>query len=361
MNNWRVSFSFFFILILMPMLPAQEGIGSPQDEARYFRSNSLGMALEEISSFQKDDYPYVLKRRSEKDFVEDVLLREGKPYNRAEYEWKTGIKYSRFYEKDVLKRESIETDGRIQEERIFDTNGEPLRRVYQWQEGELVNIKTLVQNNEKEKGERLDEYVRGKNGNLLQVIRTENRAATEVADIFSSPLKEESRVQWHFAEEGLSYFFYTRDDQEITERYRNGDMVYRKRLIDKKQGIRKEEEYPKLEKEIHTEINEDGKIVSSRIRSPEGTVIEKFRYEDGLLVERLREGTGGAIRVVYTHGEGRRADEKVYEDDVLKKEINYYGDEGRREILYRQGEPIVKIEYEGEEIVERTSLLKDSR
>lgn len=361
MNKKRIFFSISFILIIIPILSAQDNVGAPKNETRYFRSNSLGMALEEISSFQTDDYTYVLKRRSKKNFVEDVLLKEGKEYNRAEYEWKSGIKYSRFYEKDTLKRESIEKDGRIQEERIFDNNNEALRRLYEWDSGALVSIKTLPQDSENETDQRVDEYVRGKNGNLIQVIQSGNQRTTKVTGIFSSPLTQGSRIQWHFAEKGLSYFFYTLGEREITERYREGELVYRKGLLRKKQESRMEEEYPKLEKEIYTEINEDGNIVFRRIRTPEGTVSEEFKYENGRLVESLREGLGAPRRVVYTPGEGPRDDEKVYEDDVLRKEVHYHGDEGRTEILYRRGEPVVKIEYEGEEVVERSSMLKDSR
>ncbi|HKK66185.1 MAG TPA: hypothetical protein VJ967_10050, partial [Clostridia bacterium] len=161
----------------------------------YYRSNRLGMALEEISPRQLDDHTFVLKRSSNKIRVDELLYKDGQEYQRAEYEWKNDLKYARFYENGTMIRESIEQAGRLREERII-APGAVERRVYEWEKGHLKGVRVI-----QDEREWTEEYIRGTDGALQQVLRTENKNEVRIAGIYSGSQRESHQTQWHFAED----------------------------------------------------------------------------------------------------------------------------------------------------------------
>ncbi len=375
MNKGKTSlYSVLFLLLLLflaavPHGEAQQAERGAQGvpDASYFRSNSLGMALEEITQYQTDDFTYVLKRKKnssndqankQHSYIKDILLKNGEEYNRAEYEWKNGIKYSRFYEDGSLIRETIEKNNRVHEERLYNKNGGSVVYTYEWIKGELFSIKTLHQDDDVSSS--TSEYIRGKSGRILQVVELTDKNEQRIRGIYSGSGESGSNVQWHFAEDKLSYFFYSINDKDITERYREGELNYRKQEFSQENQTIKIEVFPKIKKEVRTVFNEEGRKISRSTETPDGLVYENFIYEDGELVESLRKGTDGSQRIVYTPGEGESPDEKIFKDGSLQKEIFYFPEKRRTEVLYRKGEAIVEVEYIGEETVNRRSLLKDS-
>src|SRR6056297_2833053 len=137
---------------------------------QFFRSNSLGMAVEEVSSYRVDDYEFVLRRITNGASVTETLLRGGKEVQRAEYEWKGQIKYGRFYEQGTHVRETVEANGRLQEERLFtvaDSSNAAERSVYEWSKGELQGVEVFSDDQTPLAEEK---YIRSNEGKLLQVI-----------------------------------------------------------------------------------------------------------------------------------------------------------------------------------------------
>ena len=116
--NSRQKFICIILLILFDL--GHNSAAADAQDFSYYRSNSLGMALEEISPRQLDDHTFVLRRSSNNIRVDELLYKDGQAYQRAEYEWKNDLKYARFYENGTLIRESIEQAGRLQEERVTD-------------------------------------------------------------------------------------------------------------------------------------------------------------------------------------------------------------------------------------------------
>ncbi|MCF7949850.1 MAG: hypothetical protein K9M94_14770 [Spirochaetia bacterium] len=324
----------------------------------YYRSNSLGMALEEISPRQLDDHTFVLRRSSNQSRVEERLYKDSQEYQRAEYEWKNDLKYARFYESGALIAESIEQAGQLREERII-TPGAVERRVYEWEKGHLRGVRII-----QDEKEWTEEYIRGTDGALQQVLRAENKNEARIAGIYSGSQRESRQTQWHFTEDGASYFFYLNredDEQQITEKYRNGDLTYRREAVRKEDSRVVEEHFFEQEKKIHTVFGDAGRKLFRRIETPEGTVREEYTYQDGKLSELRRTGPEIDERIVYTRGEGSQPDEKIFRDGKLQKEVFYHEEQGRTEILYRNEEALARIEYRGEEVVNRKSLLQENQ
>ncbi len=360
---------------------------------QFFRSNSLGMALEEVSRFRIDDYEFVLKRVSSESGVTEFLLQNGTETQRAEYEWKGAVQYGRFYERDRLLRETVETDGRLQEERLFSFSGsdEPIeRRVYEWNNGELQRVSVFgsdasnddvtavatdsaegVQSRGTEQSAGVHErYIRGNAGELLQVLRSEAAenaptaesdadASARVAGIYSS--SGAGKTQWHFTAGGTSYFYYTEDSTQISERYMQGKLVYRKEALENAETTRIEEWYAQEEKRISSVYSAEGNILSSRSVTPNSVIESEYFYQNGELAELRQMINGTERRVLYSPGDGEQPDEKIFENSVLQREVQYHGSNRRSVILYRNGEAVARVEYDGEEAVKRESLIGEDR
>jgi hypothetical protein len=345
------------ILLLLPGLGFSPAAAEAQDIS-YYRSNNLGMALEEISPRRLDDHTFVLRRSSNKARVDELLYKDGQEYQRAEYEWKNDLKYARFYENGALIRERIEQAGRLREERIITPDAVE-QRVYEWEKGQLRGVRVI-----QDAKEWTAEYIRGTDGALQQVLRAENKNEARIAGIYSGSQREKSQTQWHFTEDGSSYFFYLnheKGEQQVTEKYRDGTLTYRKEAV-RKQDIRVvEEQFFEQEKQIHTVFSDEGRKLFSRIETPEGTVREEYTYQDGRLSELRRRGPEKEERVLYTPGEGFQPDEKIFRDAKLQKEVFYHEEERRTEVLYRNEEALARIEYRAEDVVKRSSLLQENQ
>ena len=334
---------------------------APDNSTRFFRSNSLGMAIEEVSSYRADDYEYVLKRTMNGSSVTEILFRNDKEVQRAEYEWKGQVKYGRFFEQGTLVRETVETEGRLREERLFsvsDSSSPAERRVYQWRDGELQGVQVF---SDGEATAAEEKYIRSNEGKLLQVVRKETDAPGEarVAGIYSSP--DQSQSQWHFTGQGTSYFFYSDQTNRVSEQYRQGELVYRKEVLETGESTVIDELYPQEEKRIRSVYSADGRLLSSRTTAPDVTVRSEYSYQNGELNELRQTRNGTEKRILYTRGAGEQADETIYENGVLQKQVQYHGEDRRTEVLYRNGEAVARVEYEGEEAVSRDSLIGDSR
>src|SRR6056297_4363759 len=331
MSRWQRVIGI--IILSLPGLGFSTVAAGAQDIS-YYRSNSLGMALEEISSRQVDDHTFVLRRSSKKYRVDELLYKDGQEYQRAEYEWKNDLKYARFYEDGSLIRESIEQDGRLREERII-TPGAVERRVYEWEKGQLRGVRVI-----QDEKEWTEEYIRGIDGALQQVLRSENKNEPRTAGIYSGSQRVKSQTQWHFTENGPSYFFYLNHEegeQQVTEKYHDGTLTYRRETVREDDSRVVEEQFFEQEKQIHTVFSDEGRKLFSRIETPEGTVREEYTYQDGRISELRRTGPEIDERIVYNRGEGSQPDEKIFRAGKIHKEVFYHDEERRTEVLYRKG------------------------
>ena len=377
--------------VAVPWATAQHTASPPHrtdnSSTQFFRSNSLGMALEEVSRFRIDDFEFVLKRIRSASGVTEMLLQNGTEVQRAEYEWKGAVKYGRFYEQGGLMRETVEADDRLQEERLFSLSGsdEPVeRRVYDWRNGELQQVSVFGPNSATDSPEGniaratepatgvYERYIRGNEGKLLQVLRSKadgngskatgepgGEASVRVTGIYST--SGAGSTQWHFTAGGISYFYYTEGSTQIVERYSQGKLVYRKEVLENAETTRIEEWHAQEEKRINSVYSAEGNILSSRTVAPDTVIDSQYLYQNGELAELRQMINGTERRVLYSAGGGEQSDEKIFEDRVLQKEVQYHGSNRRTVLLYRNGEAVVRIEYDGEEAIRRESLIGEDR
>lgn len=348
--------SILWITSSAPPAAAQtEAVGG--GATQFYRSNRLGMALQEISRYRINDHDFVLKRIREEDGAREFLLQNGKEIQRAEYEWKGDVKHGRFYDQDRLMRETVETDGRLQEERLFSRSGSerPVeRRVYEWRDGELQGVKVLSSESAAENsraGGVQNMYIRGRDGKLLQVLNSESG----VTDSYST--SGSRSTEWHFAADGSSYFYYTEGATQISERYSAGTLVYRKAVRDSEESRQVDEWYPREEKRVSSVYSSAGDLLRRRSATPDAVVHSEYSYQAGELAEQQQTVNGTERRILYSAGGGEQPDEKIFENGVLRKEVQYHGADRRTEVLYRDGEAVARVEYEGEEALSRESLI----
>jgi hypothetical protein len=341
-------------------------VSAQKDDPLYYRSNSIGMALEEISRYRINEYEYVLKRNSGEDGLSEILLKDGKEHQRAEYQWKGTLKYGRFYEQGRLSRETIEAEGRLQEERLFTSvNSKQAfeRRIYEWQDGELQGVTVFRDTTDDAAGERADaaqiseEYIRSQGGKLLQVLRSGPDEDVQVSGIYSLP--DSSHTHWHFTAGGKSYFFYWEQENRVSAEYLRGNLVYRKETFRGEETTIINELYPEQDTRVRSVYTPDGRILSRHTVTPSQKIQAEYSYQDGELAELLKSENGVETRILYSKGDGDRPDERVYVDGVLQKEVQYHEGNRKTVVLYRSGEAVAQVEYQGEEAVRRESLIEE--
>lgn len=353
----------------------------------FFRSNRIGMPLEEISPTLRDDYSYVLERKREGPIIEEILTRDGEVFRTSMYERKGKLTYGRHYEGPAggkLLRETVESGGRLLEEKINDNSGGEVRR-YGWKESVLEYTEiyfsdgTITRNR----------FIRGEEGQLLQVVRellppadsSEGREKGEelplaeetVAEFHSSP--EGGTNQWHIDPAGDTHFFSQDRKSKIHEKYCNGVLSYTYKEEVHSGGIKTIEIFHEEEREIVKDLDENRKILSMTESGKGGVTHASYSYEGGLLRELRVEKNDTVEKTLYEYADTDNPDalpqrEILYRNGKVVKEIFYIeGSTGggttegrtadRRELLYREGVPIVELLYDGDEVIESNSLLTE--
>ena len=125
------------ILALWVPVPA-----STQDDpsARYYVSNELGMALEQIGWYRREEFPYILVVEVKGQRQIRTLFHQGEEQRR----WETDGQEERVYlgsELGELRR--YDGSGRLEEEQRFEEGELSERTVYYYSRGQLERTETF--------------------------------------------------------------------------------------------------------------------------------------------------------------------------------------------------------------------------
>jgi len=366
-----VSAVFLLVYSLLCTVPIDA-----EQNSLYFRSNSLGMPLEPISEYQTDEYEYVLERDRSGDEIVERLYRDDGEIRKAIYQIKGASVYGRFYEDDKLQRETIETDGRLTEEIIYEESGSTTKR-NSWKNGNLDHVDTILPDGRVIRRR----YIRGESGKLLEIIEEEmflnesveapggaadstSGYAPEAISGFRYDRGDRGISQWHVDDSGCIHFFYQdlEGESKITEKFCGGQLASKREELPVEDGTAVTVSRPGDEYSSRALYDIEGNLLFRNIQEEDKRISEEYRYQEDLLVKKIVK-TGGSVRITdysYRRAEGDNSElsgTEEYQDGILSRKTEYPEDGKKIIILYRNGEPIAELIYEDEELISRESLI----
>ncbi|UCF98761.1 MAG: hypothetical protein JSV89_04305 [Spirochaetaceae bacterium] len=341
-------------LLIPPMLYAQE-----VRSVRYYVSNDLGMALEEIGQHQQEEFPYILVVESEGKLVTRTLYHRGEALRR----WEIGPTEERNYRGAVLEQKRrFDDSGRLLEEQIFQEGSLSERTVYYYNRETLDRTETFGP-----EGELLhsDEYWLSPDGQLRRVTRDQGDRQADQRLALSGGSRgileerygnaRETRINRYDKNGRLveqEYWYEGRLSERESFQYRGDSDLPLSFLL---------EELPQERTTLRT-YDQEGRLVRIEVtdhgRESEQTV--HVRDAQGRIVETTTRGSRGIENWLFQYGP---------DDDLVREEYRVRGSlervtlysvqdqvSTRLEELYREEQIFMRIYYEAERKVKEEFL-----
>ncbi|MBN1836206.1 MAG: hypothetical protein JW820_10175 [Spirochaetales bacterium] len=339
-------------------LPGPAPLTAQEPEAgRYYLSNELGMALEEIGWYRRDEAEFVLVLREQPDGEVRTLLRGGEEVRR----WEREGREERIYEQGELSEKTLlEAQGRRAE--LWEYEGGVLVRRTEYTYSPAGRISARAYDGE---------------GRLLftdTALLSRDRALREVRR--DPGQRDPSRLALSMAGDRLVEERIGGAGQTMIRRYDlQGRVFERERWLGARLAEREtlfysgNDETPVRSTLVDyvsgstTERSYDGNGNLQEIAvERDGRVVEQTRYErdsEGRAVLAVRRGPLGLEQWRYEYDEeGQLAREEHRLRGSVQRVTAYQGGERSFEELYRDGAPFMRIVYrDGEKV--REEFLKD--
>jgi len=355
----RLIRSFLLICVFLPLYSTTM-YGQEGRTVQFFRSNGLGMELEEIEGDPGEDSGYVLEKKIWNGGVENQLYLDGQVIERRVLERKGEVLYGRCYRRGVLVEETITSDGLLLEEKSYE-KGEVTARRYAYDDGALVEMEIQYPDGTRQRRE----YLRGEDGDLLRTFVHGSDEDGASNSVFDSGVESRNVRQWHLDTEGCIYFFSQEEGVRLTEKYCDGELVYGKTSTPSQEGVLENEIFPTKGREVETRYDSEGRRVWQLTIDGESRKEVEYEYRNGLL-RLVEESVSGVEDARYHSRYYYHQDEedwvlirkKTWKNGILHRTVSYMDDE-QDITIYRRGEPVVVLKYKGEDLVERRSLIGD--
>lgn len=328
---------------------AQEGDfpGFTASDSQIFRSNLMGMTLEKIEPFRKDEYPYVLavNRRGEREIRR--LYQEGSLHT----EWIREYSADRLIWEQERRGKEI-TERRFQRgllmEESFLLPGEEVER-WEYRYGQDGGLREIVVT----RGEGLlyrDIYSTDRQGRLLGVRREEASGGVNW-NLYGYP-SGELYQEWHQSGSLAELFRFRKDELEVREVWRQGVLAERESWTTLEGGRISRLSLPDEEREIIQLFDAEGSLIAREENGPGGTIRGEYIYTDGRLTEKIERYPGERLRFTYGYEGDRLIEERMERNGLLITRI-LFEEEGReRRETYHRGVLLVTVIYENDLPVE---------
>lgn len=341
MKQWLL----FFLLVLLPDLSFTEtGKQTGSGNVEYFKSNSLGMLIQKIADYRKDEYPYIVVRTRRDKSETRVLLNDNVEVNKWETEYgdNMAVKSEKEYKEQVLQKVYFYNSRRVLTEEQFYTEGVLSRKVLYFYEGKNTLLYTKAYDGE---GNLLyqDDYFLTNSGRLREVKRTWNDGRFEKAsfiqgsgklaqetetnnartivsrfDALSRPvIKENWKGEKLLQREEYTYFADTDKVNTLKEKNFSSGRTYI-RIYDQEGNLNSETVQKDDTQISRLEFawDSNGNKIEERERSAAGLIVRKYYYDAANALTSEEQYTRGSLEV-----------KTVYlEDDEFYKE--YYNQKG---------------------------------
>ncbi len=343
-------------------------LGLSAQEKEYYRSNALGMTLEKISEYRRDEFSFVLTVEDTESGELRRLFRDGEQVR----------EFVRTYSPSGrLMEEQIREGGILRTVRRFDERGikEELRyedgileeRIdYEYESGLLKSRKTYD-----DAGTLLSHYI--------YHYLADGRLDSVRPAIIAETAKE---LRFHYDDNGIyaqwqgggedGELVRYNDDGHVLSRegYRGNEPVYREQYEYNDTGrdgakIRKSifEDFQKQDKIIRV-YDDDEQLVEERVYRRGELVSETaLEYTEGRLRSRVRKSGGLLEEWIFDFSADRLVSERYLRNEVIEYSIEYSGSDTRVKELYNEGKPVIRIHFENdqkikEEILENGSAVR---
>lgn len=276
----------------------------PSTNVDWFASDRFGTVGEPIDESQRDAVRYTV-RVEQRRGSEIVTLFDGdEPIERTEFDYDQGL---------LIRRRTFRGDELITSERIR-----------YWRDGSLRSV--TVSGAE----ERSAEY-HYRDGRLVAEWLLDGEVRERIVYDDAGRVAERSRFVSGERLEHETYEYW-------------GDLADDplRRVVRIADGVETIERYDETGRLLGTSVARAGELERERTRL----------FEDGLLVEE-RESRGGVERVWrYDYVDAELVEERYYEDGRIVHRIDFtHPDYTRLETIYRDGEPVLRVAWVGEERV----------
>lgn len=332
-----------YILIFTITLP----LGA---EEIYWRSNEVGMALNRIEWYKRDEYPYVLLIEEQNLKQIKRLLHEGEEEKRWEYIFYEdgNISVESEYDEDkisIIRR--YDRSQRLWEEEIYSQGELEEKKSYNYATQGLASIDTY---NAEQELLYTDIYLVSESGKLRELKRTWPDGSYRVSRyIFGKGLLVQ---EWNNIEEKLYISRYNDDSKLIMVEVWNGEQLEMSRAIEYYQEsgeIKREQEIQhQNDKELIIQYNEQGDVIAQK-KIIDGEIIEEINYiydEEGNNIRKKKKGESGIEEWRYTYNASNDLIKEEYlHTGSLEKVTFYTDDDTYYDELYREGKVFVRIHY----------------
>jgi hypothetical protein len=327
-------------------------------ENLFFRSNELGMTIEKIDKYRRNDFSYVVEIQEQAEVTVKILYKDGEETKR----W-------RLIRKDDGRREYTYTgeelesvvdyypDGRVDEIEYYEKDALIEHHIYKYTGGEIRYV--LVENGEGEELYR-NVYKRDDSGRLIKVVR-------------QFPDKNDFVSLYTFGSSGVAAEWHGTADEGHMFRFRDAERPLSK---EEWEGIElaQEEEFQYQEESLtmsvyknyntgvieRTWYNEEGRKQRVLKRKGSSFVEEQlFEYnERGEPAVRYKRTPEKREKWEFMYDEnGEQIAELYYKKNRLISKKEFVSEDETYEYLYRNGEPFIKIHYKNDQKVGEELLI----
>jgi hypothetical protein len=344
-------------ILLTVVLPAED---------RFFRSNQIGMALQEIAWYQRDEHLYILEVKKEEvnEGFKEIrrLVHSGEEVKRWELllDVQGRVREERSYEKEYLSDFRLMDDlGRVILEENYDHDKVKSRMLFYYSGAGLSRVEYF-----NEEGNLLyeDRYRLGGFGELLEIKRVEPEIP---AVLFSLTLVQTQGVIY---EERLK----DRERSHISRYNSHGVLfcyeVWKDGKLEKSLYVIEDEHYSEetdyLNNRKYLRHYDDRDRLVLEEAEYSGEIVERvelFWDEKDRMLRKIRRGNMGIEEWDYRYdSSGKLQSEDYWIRGTLVRRVEYLDEERRLEELFRDDELFMKIYYTSG-IKEKEQVLREGK
>ncbi|MBA7553930.1 hypothetical protein ES705_46534 [subsurface metagenome] len=349
----------------IPLLYILLTMTAPAEE-RFFRSNQIGMALQEIAWYRRDEHLYILEVKKEEvnEGFKEIrrLVHSGEEVKRWELllDVQGRVREERSYEKERLSDFRLMDElGRMILEEKYDHAKVKSRVLFYYSSAGLSRVEYFD-----EEGNLLyeDRYRLGAFGELLEVKRVEPEIP---AVLFSLTLVQAQGLTYEerLKDRERSYISRYNSDGELFsyEVWKDGDLEKSLYVIDN-EHYSEEIDYLNNRKYLR-HYDDSGRLVLEEAEYY-GEIVERvelFWDEEDRMLRKIRRGNIGIEEWNYRYNSsGKLQDEDYLLRGSLVRRVEYPDEERRLEELFRDDELFMKIYYTSG-IKEKEQVLREGK
>jgi len=320
----------YIFLLISSVLPGQD----------YYRSNSIGMVFEKISSFRLDDYDWTVKISSTGAAELRLLYYRGDEVKKLEYiKEESNLTINEYVSDLLVHKEHIE-NGLILSEKYFKDDGIVREYVYEWENRQLH--RTIYTENEDLIYE--DIFVIDVKGRIQQIRRLYDTGNKQLAGF--SYTGDVISTGWYGKNNDFLLYIY--DNGKIVEidTWLSAVLNNTVKFTFSESGKTAVENDILTDKTIVRTYDSSDHILSEETR--EGRSYEKtvFQYENNLLLQKNISSSGLREKHSYEYYDDKSLKlERILKDNILFKEIFYENKDKTKEKVYKNGNLVLIITY----------------